>query len=142
MNSEILHRVIYSSVPKEGLERDDIEAILHTSQRRNAETRITGALVYGPGSFMQVLEGPPREIDSLIKSIKKDSRHTQMVVQFLDAIVDREFGDWAMAYVGAEEAVASLDGIVSIHEVIARMKSDEGIVAVLIEGLRQELATH
>ncbi len=142
MKPEALHRVIYTSVPMEGLGPDDISAILRTAIANNSEKNITGVLVYGQGLFMQVLEGSPREIRKLIGDIRRDPRHSEMEVQFLDSIEGREFADWAMAYVGADEAIATLDGIRAVEEAISRMKSDDGIAATFIAGLRQLLAAH
>ena len=139
MASEALRRAIYVSVPDSGIDADDIGAILSTARRRNAELEITGALLYGKGSFVQILEGPPDSVDRLLETIRTDPRHDDMTVVLRDVVEAREFAGWAMAYVGGDEAVASLGGVRPLADLVADLKADGRIAASLIGNVRQRI---
>ena len=139
MEAETLLRAIYTSVPADGLGADDIDAILRTARRRNAELSLTGALMYGRGSFVQILEGPAASLDLLLDAIRKDPRHRDMTIVLRDPVEAREFAGWAMAYVGEDDAVASLDGVRPLAELVADLKTDGRIAASFVGSVRQRL---
>ena len=139
MASEALRRAIYVSVPDSGIDADDIGSILSTARRRNAELDLTGALLYGRGSFVQVLEGPPDSVDLILEAIRNDPRHSDMTVVMSAPVDAREFAAWVMAYVGEDEAVASLGGVLPLADLVADLKTDGRIAASLIGNVRQRL---
>ncbi|MGH1591417.1 BLUF domain-containing protein [Methylobacterium phyllosphaerae] len=53
---------------------DDVRNIVETSQSRNAQLHITGALVASRNRFAQILEGPRAGVDELMESIRRDPR--------------------------------------------------------------------
>ncbi len=75
-----------------------MEDILSTARTNNPEHGITGMLLFGDGTFIQVLEGPLSAIDQLVENIKQDARHDRFDVLYEDMVDDRAFGDWSMAY--------------------------------------------
>jgi len=91
-------RVIYSSQVAEGLSVDDIEEILETARRNNGQSDITGLMILAADSFIQLLEGPRKNIDALLSKIRSDDRHVKMEVLTRDEVDNRAFSQWAMAY--------------------------------------------
>lgn len=55
-------------------------------------------LLYFDGTFVQFLEGPETNIDTLFQKISKDKRHQQIVTLLEGLANQREFEDWSMAY--------------------------------------------
>ena len=57
-----MRRLLYKSEPALAATaedaRDQVAAIAREASMRNAEQKLTGALLYYPGLFVQVLEGP------------------------------------------------------------------------------------
>ena len=93
--SEQLRRVIYVS-EKVGSSEKDVADIINASTQNNPSKDITGCLLEGKNSFLQILEGPSDAIKSLYKTISEDNRHTN-VKRLCDELLDtRLFSDWSM----------------------------------------------
>lgn len=93
-----LKYLVYTSVATREMSPGDLESILLTARAHNLEAEITGVLLYRDGSFIQFLEGPPAEIDSLMDSIVTDDRHTNVRVVLVERVSERSFGDWRMGF--------------------------------------------
>ena len=93
--SEQLQRVIYVS-EKVGSSEKDIADIVEASTQNNPSKEITGCLIEGKNSFLQILEGPSDMIKSLYKTISEDNRHSN-VTRLCDEPLDtRLFSNWSM----------------------------------------------
>lgn len=90
--------VIYVSVADPLIREEDIAAILLSARRNNRRDGLTGALIYNGHNFMQLLEGPAREVDACLDTIRGDARHSGMVEVRRRAIDVREFAEWSMLY--------------------------------------------
>ena len=98
-----LFNLVYCSQVSAGVQNDDVDAIVATSQRCNPALGITGILVLGSGIFFQWIEGPKDAVLGLIKRIEADTRHEMMVILSTDEdIRERIFPTWDMELVGAE----------------------------------------
>ena len=64
----------------------------------NTEKDISGQLIYSDGTFMQVLEGPQKEVDATFVRIKKDTRHHDIALIERKTIDERQFPDWSMGF--------------------------------------------
>lgn len=103
-----LVRLIYASRLAKGCGPKDIDAIIKISRVKNAKAQITGALCYDPRSFLQCLEGPRDAVNDLYRKIGADPRHQQVSLIEFSEIAERDFSDWLMAYVRAEDASHNL----------------------------------
>ncbi len=122
--SRALIRVVYRS---RCLTDDDGErAILESSRRNNPEHGITGVLVSHGGWFMQVLEGPVLQVNNLMAKIRNDSRNGEFLLLRANAIMERDFGQWAMAstQVDAEQFMQLLDALMYDSKPSAQMLQD------------------
>ncbi|MCP1200442.1 BLUF domain-containing protein [Notoacmeibacter sp. MSK16QG-6] len=96
--------LIYVSQAEEGLDDDGLAEILTHSRSYNAAHDITGALLFVQGrdnrrgSFMQLLEGEPDEIERLRARIFADPRHHTKVVLEQGPLDSRKFADWSMSF--------------------------------------------
>ena len=93
--SEQLGRVIYVS-EKVGSSEQEVADIVKASTQNNPSKDITGCLVEGQNSFLQILEGPSDAIKGLYKAISEDNRHTNVKRLCDEAIDKRLFSDWSM----------------------------------------------
>lgn len=93
--SEQLRRVIYVS-EKVGSSEGDVTDIIKASARNNPIKKITGCLLEGKTSFLQILEGPSDEIQVLYKTISEDNRHTNVKSLCDEPVETRLFADWSM----------------------------------------------
>ena len=94
---EPLERMVYCStanVPTDSLYF--IADILSVSQRNNERDGLTGALAISDGWFLQVLEGRSSALDNLLRRLKTDTRHRDVVILSRHRVVGRLFAEWSM----------------------------------------------
>lgn len=90
-----LKRVIYVSEKTDSSDAS-LAQIIDSSTKNNPETGVTGCLLSGSNSFLQLLEGPRQRIDTLYVTINADSRHKNVVMLTDDDIDERLFSSWSM----------------------------------------------
>lgn len=95
---ENLDFLIYSSVRNQNCTDEEIQKILDSCQRNNPSKAITGVLVHSNNYFLQFLEGEESELMTLFKNIKKDSRHSKVILLNKGKIDERMFPSWHMGY--------------------------------------------
>lgn len=77
-----------------------IAAIIGPARSRNARLGVTGVLVATEHHFAQLLEGPEDAIETLMASIAHDERHRDVKVLRSEAMGQRRFARWSLAYEG------------------------------------------
>ena len=98
MNAQPLVAKTYLSQSKLDWTDEAIDELLERSKRNNATRKITGAMIYANGNFMQLIEGPQIAVDELYSAIEADPRHEVLSLLHNQEIKDRHFSDWAMEY--------------------------------------------
>lgn len=93
-----LMQVVYVSFSTRTLSETELEELLFNFRIRNKNRGITGLLLYNDLSYMQVIEGNRDVVYALLEKIKKDSRHTNLVILLEKPIVDRSFPNWSMGH--------------------------------------------
>ena len=96
--------IVYVSQAKKPFLEDELSKLLKHSRQRNTKESITGLLVYrfnedyDRGNFIQVLEGPEKQLEGVWNRISKDPRHHTIVVVEEGNIQERMFKDWSMGF--------------------------------------------
>ena len=90
-----LKRVVYVSEKTDASETT-LKDIIASSQKNNPEEGVTGCLLSGSNSFLQLLEGPSDFIDTLYSKISKDNRHENVMTLCEEKIDERLFLSWSM----------------------------------------------
>ena len=90
-----LKRVVYVS-EKTDASDTTLKDIIASSQKNNPEEGVTGCLLSGSNSFLQLLEGPTDFIDTLYSKISKDNRHENVMTLCEEKIDERLFLSWSM----------------------------------------------
>ena len=90
-----LKRVVYVS-EKTNVSDTTLKDIIASSKKNNPEEGVTGCLLSGSNSFLQLLEGPADFIDTLYLKISKDNRHENVVTLCDEKIDERLFSSWSM----------------------------------------------
>ncbi len=93
-----MHHIIYLSCAVAPFTSAQLQSLLMLAHQRNTELAITGVLFYANERFMQVLEGEEEAVRALYELIKCDSRHHSVIAYADKSIVERSFGEWAMAF--------------------------------------------
>ncbi|RYU82837.1 BLUF domain-containing protein [Hymenobacter persicinus] len=93
-----MHHIVYQSCAVGQPTLADLKALLVQSRANNLRLHITGLLLYGNGSFLQVLEGPREAVQLIYGRIQLDSRHTHVETLSDGPIQSRIFQDWSMGF--------------------------------------------
>ena len=102
-DGDLVH-LAYVSTETAEMGSNDLVDLLHVARKRNSAAGLTGMLLHRDDSFFQILEGARSDVDCVFASIQKDPRHQRITVILNEAITQREFADWGMAFI-------ELDGI-------------------------------
>ena len=90
-----LKRVVYVS-EKTDVSDNALKDIIASSKKNNPDEDVTGCLLSGNNSFLQLLEGPADFIDKLYSKISTDNRHGNVVTLYDEKIDERLFSSWSM----------------------------------------------
>jgi hypothetical protein len=90
--------LVYFSEGSPDIQSEDISNILKTARDFNSINNITGCLLYHNNEFLQILEGEKETLMDLFNSIKKDKRHTNIILIAEDSKNERTFSGWSMAF--------------------------------------------
>lgn len=101
-------QLTYTSIPSVTLTDEDVQAIAAQSRINNHDLGVTGFLVYRPGRFSQVLEGPPDVVTELFAKIALDPRHEQCVMVGMREVMTRRFPVWSMGYVSVQQEIVKM----------------------------------
>jgi len=96
-------RLIYFSRVRERISRADLKDILARSRINNAAVSVTGALCFGNGYFLQVLEGRRLHVNRVFGRILADPRHRDLGIVAFAPVAERLFPAWSMLYVGDDQ---------------------------------------
>ena len=90
-----LKRVVYVSEKTDACDTA-LKDIIASSKKNNPEEDVTGCLLSGSNSFLQLLEGPAEFINTLYSKISLDNRHKKVITLFDEKIEERLFLSWSM----------------------------------------------
>ena len=92
-----LKQVIYVS-EKTDTSSGNLTDIYDISQKNNSESEISGCLLIGSNSYLQLLEGPDPAVENLYSKIKVDNRHKKVRKLFEQQIDEKLFSSWSMKF--------------------------------------------
>jgi len=93
-----MYYLVYVSTAIELFNDDALVEILNTSRTNNTEHNITGVLLYGEGTFIQLLEGEEHDVEYIYHRIQRDGRHKNLITLLRGTEDERTFPDWAMGF--------------------------------------------
>jgi uncharacterized membrane protein (DUF373 family) len=135
-------QITYLSAATRAMSQDDLEDILKTARENNARLGITGMLLYGNKTFIQILEGEEDVVHKLVKTIKRDPRHTNFQIVKQKPIEQHEYADWSMGFkrVSGEdfEAVKGLEQFEEKDFNATFLEGHASIVDSLMDHFRKE----
>ncbi|WP_283809264.1 BLUF domain-containing protein [Nitrobacter winogradskyi] len=85
-------------------------SILPASRKNNSEVGVTAALMFNPGCFAQLLEGPQDAVEGVFERIQQDERHGDVSLLAFEPVEKRAIENWSMGFVGAPVADAARYG--------------------------------
>jgi hypothetical protein len=91
-------QVSYISQATAPMSAEDLLSLLLQSRRNNAARGITGMLLYGNETFLQVIEGEDAAVDALVERIGGDARHSGVKILARKSVPGRQYSDWSMSF--------------------------------------------
>jgi hypothetical protein len=136
-----MHHIVYMSQAKEHLTPTTLVALLMQARLLNERQQVTGALVYGNGQFMQIIEGEETVIKDLYERIARDPRH-QNVFKLADKpIAGRRFAEWSMAFGEAAtnefQELQGLVGYMSQEQLANQIETSSAADGVLLDKMKR-----
>lgn len=100
----MIYQLVYSSSATQDFWPDDLFQLVEIARKKNALRSVTGMLLFREGQFLQLLEGPEREVKSVFELVKRDPRHKDIKVLLSETVSERQFPDWTMGFERLDEA--------------------------------------
>lgn len=110
-----LFELLYTSERRDEVPAAEVGLLVERARRRNAETGVTGVLLFDGARFCQFLEGPEGAVLDPMRRIRADPRHRNVVRVHESVIGARRLKSWYLGYVqivdlGAIDRIAALRG--------------------------------
>lgn len=91
-----LRCVVYVSSAVRLLNDQELEHLVESAGRFNAEAGVTGVLLYYDGTFFQYFEGEQPAVEQVYERVRRSPLHWNLIELFQSGIVRRLFDDWYM----------------------------------------------
>lgn len=104
-----LFSISYTSYAAHTLTEQDLTQILQGARMRNARLKLTGALLYVRGAFMQYLEGSKHELLEALEFITTSTHHHQIKMGEFHAIQQRAYPSQPLAFMSEQLAEPSFE---------------------------------
>lgn len=140
----MLHEIIYASRALIDVDDASLASITDHSSQRNSARQVTGCLLFANGYFLQMLEGDPHTLNTLIERIGQDPRHTDLRVHSRAPIERRLFRAWGMH--GLTSASMSLVTQQKVQAMVRRLQrppevtSRDNAAVEMFETLRRSMS--
>ena len=106
----MIFQLAYESTAVQKFYAKELLELLAKSRARNAETGISGMLLYHEGRFLQLLEGPQEIVLERFERIAADERHKWVSTVMRGPSAERDFPDWSMGFRDLERAKPPAEG--------------------------------
>ncbi|SEO04592.1 Sensors of blue-light using FAD [Mucilaginibacter gossypiicola] len=100
--------LVFISTAKKLMSDDELLDLLQSARLKNTENNITGMLLYGEGTFMQVLEGEKEDLQRVYNYIQADKRHRNIIVMLTGMLNERIFSKWSMSFASVNADVLEM----------------------------------
>lgn len=90
--------IVYTSEATVYLAEAALQLLLRQARAEHAQASITGLLLYSEGRFMQVLEGPAKEVREYFGRIAADPRHYRLQILADGPKPECDFTSWSMSF--------------------------------------------
>jgi hypothetical protein len=108
----VMIQLSYISTSPQPMETEQLLALLQECLHGNRGLGVTGLLLYGNRTFLQVLEGDEAVVDALYEKIMRDTRHTDIKCLTRKTIERRQYAEWTMGFKRLSDAdLDHVDGL-------------------------------
>ncbi|MBC7912911.1 MAG: BLUF domain-containing protein [Pyrinomonadaceae bacterium] len=120
-----LFALVYLSNATTAFSEEELKDILTVSRSNNSQERVSGVLIYCDGNILQVLEGSKESVYKTYDKIKKDPRHTDLIILQSRDISERNFEDWSMGFrASTKSEFEELEGYLDLRKQVENNRDD------------------
>ena len=106
--------------------------LLNIAREKNKKHNVTGVLLYSEGTFLQVLEGMPEDVDLIFKEIERDRRHKNIIKLIDEPLAKRNFPNWSMGFSTVDSNLNNdVLGYITSTDKIMGSKADHSAISIL-----------
>ena len=87
------------------MDDDELLALLNKARGKNFRRGVGGLLLYRDGTFLQILEGRPDDVEGVFETIGKDPRHHSVRELLREEVAERVFLGWRMGFITPEALI-------------------------------------
>ena len=113
---KVIYTIIYISSAYKLMDDGDLDEILAVSRKNNQTNDISGILLYGHGTFLQVLEGSEPDVQALYAKICLDMRHSGHIKLLSFASEERAFAGWSMGFKRHDRQMEEPNGFLQLFK--------------------------
>ncbi len=124
--SSEMRTFIYVSNPTVDYDEARLTGLLNRAREFNRANSITGALLFDGTTFVQCLEAPAVDMQSVTSRIFADPTHSNIVTLIDEPIRARSFSDWDMAYSRTQSDGALADSRARWAETVESAQAEPG----------------
>lgn len=92
----MLTTIIYRSHIGKNTSEPEVKKFIEKANQRNSDASVTGILLFDGEHFLQLLEGPEEEVETIYREICGDPRHFSLTELLRDYSIERHFGNAGM----------------------------------------------
>lgn len=123
---EPIFELVYISKAIDGLKQSDLDSILQSAGIFNKNNELTGCLIFHNGFFIQLLEGPKVNVETIYNKISSDSRHKELRLLHSSSKTIRAFPNWQMGFVNIDdikevEKQIFIDNLITYSEITPKI---------------------
>ena len=119
----MIDRLVYRSRAADIPPEAALDRIFRVSGPKNSGLGLTGALGFSGQSYIQLLEGPPANLDDLVRTLVADPRHTDLTILLRGSSERRLLPRWSMARVDLARLTPEVETL---------LQSDDGLGLVAL----------
>jgi hypothetical protein len=131
----------YVSRAAETMTQEALLSLLQQCLANNESSGVTGMLLYGNDTFLQVLEGEEAVLDAVIDKIRKDPRHSKIHFLYRKPLEQRQYADWSMGFKRiSAQGLQAIGGLSEFREKdfnFDYLIEHETVVETLVERFRE-----
>jgi hypothetical protein len=102
----------YVSRAAAAMTQEALLSLLQQCLANNEASGVTGMLLYGNDTFLQVVEGEAAAVDTVIDKIRKDPRHSEIHFLYRKPLEHRQYSDWSMGFKRVSaQGLNAIDGL-------------------------------
>lgn len=111
-----MRSLVYTSTQTRPITDSELAQILTVGREKNTRLGVTGMLAHRESNCIGILEGEDDVVHERFEQVRIDPRHTNVQLLCDDAVQDRAFPDWSMAFQPLDPLVKEVPGFVDLFD--------------------------